>query len=106
EPKPAECAAEGVTPGARREPELAALAGRRQAVFEAETARDQAAGRAAATVEEYAEAQGPIEAFDQQVEHARADVYAVLNTITAINAAHESASSQRERAVEVAGRLE
>jgi chromosome segregation protein len=90
----------------RREPELAALAGRRQAVIEAEAARDEAASRASAAADEYARAQHAIDALEQDVEQARADVYAVLNTITAINAAHESASSQRERAVDVAGRLD
>ena len=40
---------------------------------------------------------------EQDVESARADVYAVLNTITALNAALESASSQRERAIGAEG---
>jgi chromosome segregation protein len=101
-----ELATERVNLEARREPELAALAGRRQAVLEAEAARDQAAALATGAAEDYDAAQRTIDALEQQVEHARADVYAVLNTITAINAAHESSSSQREKAVEVAGRLE
>jgi chromosome segregation protein len=47
-----------------------------------------------------------IEALEQDVEKARADVYAVINTITALTAAHESAAAQRERAVEANSRLE
>jgi chromosome segregation protein len=101
-----ELAAERLSLEARREPELAALAGRRQAVLEAEAARDEAATLAAAAADDYAAAQRIIDALEQQVEHARADVYAVLNTITAINAAHESSSSQREKVVDAAGRLE
>ncbi|HEX4916039.1 MAG TPA: hypothetical protein VFV51_18900, partial [Vicinamibacterales bacterium] len=45
-------------------------------------------------------------ALEQDVEGARAGVYAVLNTITALNAAHENAAAQRERAIATASRLE
>jgi chromosome segregation protein len=91
---------------ARREPEQLALAGRRQAAVDAESARDEAAGLAATAADEYERAQQDIDAVDEAVERARADVYAVLNTVTALNAAHESASAQRERAVASVGRLE
>jgi chromosome segregation protein len=40
------------------------------------------------------------------VERARADVYAVVNTVTALNAAVQSASAQRERAVEAERRFD
>jgi chromosome segregation protein len=101
-----ELAAERLSLEARREPELAALAGRRQAVTEAEEARDRAAALSSAAADDYDKAQQTIDALEEEVERARADVYAVLNTMTAINAAHESAAAQRERAVEAAGRLE
>jgi len=91
---------------ARREPEQLALAGRRQAAVDAEQARDEAAGLAATAAEEYERAQQDIDAIEEAVERTRADVYAVLNTVTALNAAHESASAQRERAMDAVGRLE
>jgi chromosome segregation protein len=91
---------------ARREPERVALEGRRLAAAEAATARDEAAGLAAAAAEEYTRAWMAIEALEQDVEKARADVYAVLNTITALTAAHDSAAAQRERAVETNSRLD
>ncbi len=90
----------------RREPERLALEARRQAAAEAATARDEAASLAAAAADDYARAQQNIEAAEQGVERERADLYAVLNTITALGAALESASAQRERAVEADGRLD
>jgi chromosome segregation protein len=90
----------------RREPERIALEGRRTAAADATAARDHAATLAAAAADEYARAQAAIDALEQDVENARADVYAVLNTITALNAAHENASAQRERAVAAASRLD
>jgi chromosome segregation protein len=90
----------------RREPERLALDGRRAAAGEAAAARDEAAALAAEAGDEYARAQLAIEALEQDVERARADVYAVLNTITALNAAHDNAAAQRERAMAASGRLE
>ena len=83
---------------ARREPEQLALEGRRLAAAEAAAAREEAAALASEAGDEYARAQQAIEALEQDVERARADVYAVLNTITALNAAHDNAGAQRERA--------
>jgi len=91
---------------ARREPERVALDGRRQAASEASAARDEAAALAAAAAEEYTRAWMAIEALEQDVEKARGDVYAILNTITALTAAHDSAATQRERAVDTNGRLD
>jgi chromosome segregation protein len=102
----AELEAEKAQLEARREPERVALAARRQAAAEAVAARDEASTVAAAAADEYTRAQQTIEAREQDVEQARADVYAVLNTITALNAAHESAAVQRERAVDAAARLD
>src|SRR5688572_25288564 len=91
---------------ARREPEQVALEGRRHAAAQAAAARDEAAALAAAAAEEYTHAWMAIEALEQDVEKARADLYAVLNTITALTAAHDSAGAQRERAVDANSRLD
>ncbi len=90
----------------RREPERLALDARRLAAAEAAAARDEAAALARAATDDYARAQQNIEAAEQDVERGRSDLYAVLNTITALSAALESASAQRERAVEAGGRLD
>jgi len=101
-----ELAAEREQLESRREPERVALDGRRQAASEASAARDAAAALAAAAAGEYTRAWMAIEALEQDVEKARADVYAILNTITALTAAHDSAAAQRERAVDTNGRLD
>ena len=91
---------------ARREPEQLALEGRRLAATDAASARDEASAVASVAAEEYTQAWMAIEALEQDVEKARGDVYAVLNTITALTAAHDSAAAQRERAVDTQSRLE
>ncbi|HJU44770.1 MAG TPA: AAA family ATPase [Vicinamibacterales bacterium] len=91
---------------ARREPERIALDARRQAAAEAAAARDEAAALSTAAADDYTRAWLAIEALEQDVEKARGDVYAVLNTITALSAAFDSASAQRERAMATAGRLD
>lgn len=91
---------------ARREPERLALEGRREAAALAIVQRDEAAGVAAAAAEDYARAQQAIEAVEQDVEQARAEVFGVVNTVTALNAAIQSAIAQRERAVEAQRRLD
>ena len=90
----------------RREPERVALEGRRLAATDATAARDDAAALATAASEEYTQAWMAIEALEQDVDKARSDVYAVLNTITALTAAHDSAAGQRERAFAAHSRLE
>ena len=90
----------------RREPERVALEARRLAAADAATARADAAELAAAAAQEYTHAWMAIEALEQDVEKARGDVYAVLNTITALTAAHDSAAAQRERAVDTNSRLD
>ncbi len=90
----------------RREPERVALDARRRAAADAAAARDDAAALATAAADDYSRAQQHIEAAEQDVERERADLYAVLNTMTALGAALESASAQRERAVEAGGRLD
>ena len=61
---------------------------------------------AQAAADDYARAQQNIEAAEQDVERARADVYAVVNTVTALTAAIQSSGTQRERAVETERRLD
>jgi chromosome segregation protein len=85
---------------ARREPERLALEARRQAVLDAVRQRDLAAGGMRAAGDEYGRAQQTIESAEQDVERSRADVYAVVNTMTALHAAIQSAATQRERAIE------
>jgi chromosome segregation protein len=91
---------------ARREPERLALEARREAARDAAEARDRAAAGAAAAAAEHSDAQQQIERCDQDVERERADVYAVLNTTTALTAALDAAGAQRERALEARSRLD
>lgn len=91
---------------ARREPERLALEARRQAAADAALARDEAAGLATDAAAEYAGAQQHIETLEQAVEQARGDMYAVMNTVTALEAAIQSAGAQRDRAAEALSRLE
>ncbi|MGE0460962.1 MAG: chromosome segregation protein SMC [Vicinamibacterales bacterium] len=106
ETRAAELNQERILLEARREPQRLALEGRRQAAAEAEERRDTAAGVARSAVDDHARAQQAIEAVEQEVESARAGVYAVVNTLTALNAAIHSASAQRERAVEAERRFD
>ncbi len=90
----------------RREPERLRLEERRAAIAEAERARDDAADAATAAAEAYAEAQQAIATVEGAVEKARAEVYAVMNTVTALTTAIHHATSERERAAAVVGRLD
>jgi chromosome segregation protein len=100
-----ELQAERSTLEARREPERVALEARRAAAAEAGRARDEAAALAASAATDHATAQQAIDAAEQDVEQARGELYAVLNTVTALSAALQSATAQRERAEEALGRL-
>jgi chromosome segregation protein len=90
----------------RREPERLRLEERRAAIADAERARDDAADGATAAAEAYAEAQQTIATVEGAVEKARAEVYAVMNTVTALTTAIHHATSERERAAAVVGRLD
>jgi chromosome segregation protein len=98
--------AERRTLDSRREPERLALEERRGAAAAAEQARDEASTLVAAATAEHARAQQAIEAAEQDVESARGELYAVLNTVTALTAALEAATAQRERAQESLNRLQ
>ena len=91
---------------ARRGPEHQRLEERRMAIAEAERVRDEAADAAKAAAETYAEAQRAIGGVESEVEKARGDVYAVMNTVTALSTAIGHASKERERAAAMASRLE
>ena len=90
----------------RREPDRLRLEERRTAMAEAARARDAAADGVRQATEAFAGAQGAIETADQAVERARGDVYAVINTVTALTTAIEHAASERERSAAMLGRLE
>ncbi len=90
----------------RREPERLRLEERRAAIAEAERARDEAAAAATAAADAYAQAQQAIASVEAAVERARAEVYAVMNTVTALTSAIHHATSERERASAIVGRLD
>ncbi|MCA1584163.1 MAG: chromosome segregation protein SMC [Acidobacteria bacterium] len=91
---------------ARREPERLLVNARRTDAVAAARARDDAADLAVRVAARYADAQQQIEMLDRSVERARDDVFAVVNTVTALDAAIQSAGAHRERAAEALGRLD
>ena len=91
---------------ARREPAHIALDARRQAVVEAERARDDAQAVAADAQEELARAQRQIEGLESDVEAARSEVFSALNTVTALQHAVQHASQQHERVGETLAKLD
>ncbi|MGD9904470.1 MAG: chromosome segregation protein SMC [Vicinamibacterales bacterium] len=106
ESRVAELAAELQGLDERREPDRLRLEERRTATADAERARDAAADGVRAAVEASGAAQQRIAAADQAVEQARGDVYAVINTVTALNTAIEHAAAERERTAALLARLE
>src|SRR5688500_11666986 len=90
----------------RREPARVALESRRQAVVEAERARDDAQAVAAAAQEDLARAQRQIEGLEGDVEAARSEVFSALNTVTALQHAVQHASQQHERVGETLAKLD
>jgi chromosome segregation protein len=91
---------------ARREPARIALDSRRQASSEAQQARDQAAAVVAAEQDQLTAAQQQIEGLEGDVEAARSEVYAALNTVTALRHAVQNAVQQHERIGETLGKLD
>jgi chromosome segregation protein len=91
---------------ARREPASVALESRRQASVEAERARDEAAGVVAMATGELTDAQQRIEGLETDVEAARTEVYAALNSATALRHAVHSATVQHERVGETLAKLD
>jgi chromosome segregation protein len=90
----------------RREPARIALDSRRLAAVEAEHARDVAQAVAAEAQDDLTRAQRQIEGLEGDVEAARSEVFAALNTVTALQHAMQHASQQRERVGETLAKLE
>jgi chromosome segregation protein len=91
---------------ARREPARQELESRRAAAANAATARQEAADALAAEQMEYAEVQRHIEGLEGDVEAARSEVFAVVNSATALRHAMEHAAGARARIREQLGKLE
>ena len=91
----------------RREPDRLRLEERRDGDGRGGSARDAAAdGAAAWRPRPSPRRSSGIAAAEQAVERARGDVYAVINTVTALTTAIEHAASERERSAAMLGRLE
>jgi chromosome segregation protein len=91
---------------ARREPARLELDARRQAVVEAEQARDEAEAVRAAAADEHARAQQQIVGLEGDVEAARADVFRNANAATALRHATHHAAAQYERVGETLAKLD
>jgi chromosome segregation protein len=91
---------------ARREPARLAIDAREHACGEAEQARDQAAAVLAEASESLARAQQRIDSVEGDVEAARTQVYAVLNSLTTLRHAMEHAATQRGRVGETLAKLD
>jgi chromosome segregation protein len=90
----------------RREPARLAIESRRRAALEAENARDEAAAVLTAAGEAHALAQRRIEGLESDVEAARAEVFAAINSATALRHAIEHATAQQERVAEIVAKLD
>ena len=102
----AEIAGEIVDLEARREPARIAIEARSQACAEAEQARDQAASVLAEASESLSRAQQRIDSVESDVDAARTQVYAVLNSMTTLRHAMEHAGTQRGRVGETLAKLD
>ena len=91
---------------ARREPARIAIDAREQACADAERARDEAAAVLAEASESLARAQQRIDASETDVETARTQVYAVLNSLMTLRNAMEHAAAQRGRVGETLSKLD
>ena len=90
----------------RREPDRLRLDERRAAMAEAARARDAAADGVRVAAATFTGAQAGIERAEQDVERSRGDVYAVINTVTALTTAIEHAAAERERTAGLLARLD
>jgi len=90
----------------RREPARIALESRREATGVAERSRDEAAAVLAEASDAHVRAQQQIEGLEGDVEGARGEVFAALNSATTLRHAMEHASAQSERVGEMLGRLD
>ena len=106
ETRAAELAAELSVLDGRREPGMAALAERRAAAARAIEERHQAESSLNQTVAEHGSVSRRIEGLEADVEGARAEVFAALNSATALRHAVEHASVSRERVSEALSKLD
>jgi chromosome segregation protein len=102
----AELAAELAALEARREPGLAAVAEKRLAVARAVDERDEAAAALEQAEAEQSAMARRIEGLEADVEGARAEVFAALNSATALRHAVEHAGLSRERVTEQLSKLD
>jgi chromosome segregation protein len=91
---------------ARREPQQAEVAARREAAALAEEARTAAAGHLTAQNEAYQLAAREIEGLESDVETARREVFGAISQATALQNAIDNAMAARERAEEALSRLD
>jgi chromosome segregation protein len=91
---------------ARREPARIALDSRRQGSAAAAAAREDAAGVLTSATDALATAQQQIEGLEHDVEAARTEVYAALNTVTALRHGVHHAVEQYERVSETLAKLD
>ncbi len=91
---------------ARREPAQAVLAARRDAAALANTERDRAQAALAADSDAYDAAHREIEGLEADVEATRSDVFAAINSATALRHALEHAAAARDRVGETLSKLD
>ncbi|MGE3402750.1 MAG: chromosome segregation protein SMC [Vicinamibacterales bacterium] len=91
---------------ARREPARIALEARRQSAADAERARDEAAAVLAEATDAHVRAQQQIEGLEADVDAARSEVFAAMNSATALRHAMEHAATQRGRVGETLAKLD
>ncbi|MGE3959407.1 MAG: chromosome segregation protein SMC [Vicinamibacterales bacterium] len=91
---------------ARREPARAELEERRAAATMALEDRDRAAAALTAESEAYEVGHREIEGLEGDVEAARSEVYAAINSATALRHSLESAAAQRDRVLELLSKLQ
>jgi chromosome segregation protein len=90
----------------RREPARIEIETRRQALGEAERARDEAEAVRAAAADDHARAQQQIEGLESDVERARSEVFRAANAATALRHATQHAAVQYERVGETLAKLD
>jgi chromosome segregation protein len=91
---------------ARREPGRVLIEERRTAAAQVEADRLRASESLAVEQEEYQAAVRDLESLEQDVESARAQVFAAINAATALRHAVQSAATARERVSESLGKLD
>ena len=91
---------------ARREPARVAIESRREAAAEAERGREEASAVLAEASDAHATAQRQIDGLESDVEAARSEVFAAMNSATALRHAMQHAAAQQDRVAEMLQKLE